>query len=74
MLKEIEKTQKQSLALIEKQTKLLEDRARQSMQSVEESITLQKQALTRAKSIGLFAVPAIVVCIVAILYLVLKYL
>jgi len=73
VLKEIRDVQKQSLEQIGKQTKLIEDRTQQTVQSVEESISLQKLALNRAKSIGLFAVPAIILCILAILYLVLKY-
>jgi len=73
VLKEIRDTQRQSLEHLEKQTKLIEDRAQTSIKSVEESISLQKLALNRAKSIGFVAVPAIVLCIIAILYLVLKY-
>lgn len=65
----------QRLAL-EKQSEQLElsrqqvDRARSQ---VEESIQLQKVAMKRFKTISLVAIPGIILCIVLILYLVVKY-
>jgi hypothetical protein len=47
--------------------------ARSAQQSVEESIGLQKLALRRQHSITLIAVPGILACITAIVYLVVRY-
>jgi t-SNARE complex subunit (syntaxin) len=45
----------------------------QARSQIAESMSLQREAVARAKNVGRIAVPGIVVCIAAILYLILKY-
>lgn len=66
LLREIRDTLKLQRALIEEQ--LARSRA-----SVEESIGLQKTALARQRQVTLVAVPGILVCILAIGYLLWRY-
>jgi type VI protein secretion system component VasF len=40
---------------------------------IEESLQLQREAINRTRTIARFAIPAILVCIAAIAYLVVRY-
>jgi hypothetical protein len=44
-----------------------------SKAQIEESLKLQREAVDRTRTIGRIALPAILVCIAAIAYLVLRY-
>jgi hypothetical protein len=72
-LREIRDGQRELLTLMQANKALAEEQMRQSQQRVEESVGLQRLALRRQKSITLIAVPGILACIAAIVYLVLRY-
>jgi len=55
------------------QQALAEEQVKRSRESVAESVGLQRLALQRQRTITLVAIPAILVCIAAICYLVLRY-
>ncbi|SEJ60483.1 hypothetical protein SAMN05216201_1126 [Pseudomonas linyingensis] len=73
VLREIRDTQREILAQLAAQRTLAEQQVARSRDKVEESIGLQRLALQRQRTITLIAVPGILVCIVAIGYLVLRY-
>ncbi|HEY6953185.1 MAG TPA: hypothetical protein VI758_12335 [Bacteroidota bacterium] len=73
-LKKIHEGQQQIIKVLSAQHGTVEELAKQSRETVEESLGLQRTALRRQRTIGIVAVPGIVACIVAILYLVLRYL
>ena len=72
-LREIRDGQREMMALMRAQKELAEEQLQKSQQRIEESMGLQRLALQRQKSITLIAVPAILACIAAIAYLVLRY-
>lgn len=72
-LREIRDGQREIIALIAKQQALAEEQVKKSRATIEESVTLQRLALQRQRTVSLIAVPGIVVCIAAIAYLVLRY-
>ena len=61
------------LALIAAQHARAEEQVQKSRDSVVESVALQKLALQRQRTVTWLALPAILVCIAAIAYLVLRY-
>jgi len=73
ILREIRDGQQQIIDLLISQRALAEEQIRKSRVSIEESVGLQKLVLRRQRAVTLFAVPAIIVCIAAIAYLVLRY-
>ena len=72
-LREIRDGQREMMALMRAQKELAEEQLQKSQQRIEESMGLQRLALQRQRSITLIAVPAILACIAAIAYLVLRY-
>lgn len=72
-IREIRDSQREVVSLLTAQRALVEEQLRRSRQSVEESIGLQKLALRRQHSITLIAIPGILACIAAIVYLVVRY-
>lgn len=72
-LHEIRDAQRTIAELISSQQHLVEEQVKRSRDSVEESIGLQKLALQRQRTITLIAVPGILACILAIVYLVVRY-
>lgn len=72
-LREIRDGQREMMALIRAQKELAEEQLQKSQQRIEESMGLQRLALQRQRSITLIAVPGILACIAAIIYLVLRY-
>ncbi len=72
-LREIRDDQRELLTLMQANKALAEEQMRQSQQRVEESVGLQRLALQRQRSVTRIALPAILVCIAAIVYLVLRY-
>jgi hypothetical protein len=72
-LQDIRDGQREIIAILAAQRALAEEQLQKSRASVEESIRLQREALKRQRSIMLIAVPGILACIAAIVYLVLRY-
>jgi hypothetical protein len=73
MLKDLRRTQLDMVAKQEEALQFLRDEAEKSKKIREEAILLQKQAVERAKRIGYFAFPLILVCAGMIVYLILRY-
>lgn len=74
VLKEIRDGQREIITHLESQRALATEQLRKSQERVEESVGLQKEALRRQQSIMRIVVPSILFCIVAIAYLVIRYL
>lgn len=72
-LRDIRDGQRELLEQIKAQRALAEDQMRQSRERVEESMGLQREALRRQRTITVVALPALLVCIAAIAWLVLRY-
>lgn len=72
-LREIRDGQQELLAQLKAQRALAEEQMAQSRARVDESVGLQREALRRQGTITRIAVPAILACLVAIAYLVLRY-
>lgn len=73
LLREIRDGQLKIIELMSAQQALAEEQMKRSRASIDESVGLQKLALQRQRTITLFAVPAIMVCIAAIVFLILRY-
>lgn len=73
LLMEIRDCQQQIIELLSAQRTLAEEQIKRSRDSIEESVGLQRLALQRQRTISLVAVPGIIICILAIGYLVLRY-
>ena len=72
-LRDIRDGQREIIAHLSAQRTLAEEQLKKSRASVEESVGLQREALRRQKTITLIAVPGILACIAAIVYLVVRY-
>lgn len=72
-LREIRDGQREMLALVVAQQARAEEQVRKSRDSVAESVGLQRLALQRQRTVVWLALPAILMCIAAIAYLVLRY-
>lgn len=72
-LREIRDGQRELLDHIKAQRALAEEQLRHSRERVEESMGLQREALRRQRTITVVALPALLVCIAAIAWLVLRY-
>jgi type VI protein secretion system component VasF len=72
-LREIRDGQRDMLALMVAQQARAEDQVQKSRDSVAESVALQRLALQRQRTVAWIALPAILACIAAIAYLVLRY-
>jgi hypothetical protein len=72
-LREIRDDQRQIIQLLLGQKALAEGQISRSEQRAAKSVSLQELALQRQKVITAIAVPAIVACIAAIGYLVMRY-
>jgi hypothetical protein len=73
VLREIRDNQRAVLAEAAAQRALLEEQVKRSRESVAQSIALQKVALSRQRSVSVFAFAGIIACLAAILYLVIRY-
>jgi hypothetical protein len=74
LLREIRDNQREMIALAAAQRAALEEQLARSRESVAESIGLQRTALSRARMVSLVAIPGILACVAAIIYLVVRYL
>jgi hypothetical protein len=72
-LREIRDGQREIIQLLSAQRTLAEEQLKKSGERIAESVGLQRLALQRQRTITLIAVPAILACIAAIAYLVLRY-
>jgi hypothetical protein len=73
VLREIRDGQDEIIGLLNAQRAAAEEQVRKSRESVAESVSLQRLALDRQRTITLIAVPGILACIAAIAYLVWRY-
>ncbi len=73
LLREIRDGQREIIALLKQNRDLAQEQLGRSREKVEESIGLQKVALQRQRTVTLIAVPGIVACIAAIVYLLVRY-
>jgi type VI protein secretion system component VasF len=72
-LREIRDDQRELLTQIQAQRALAEQQMAQSKQRIEESVGLQREALRRQRTITVVALPALLLCIAAIAWLLLRY-
>ena len=72
-LEKIRDGQREMIALLAAQRAATEEQIARSRTTVEASIALQKEALNRQRTLTRIAIPGIVACVAAILYLVLRY-
>jgi hypothetical protein len=72
-LREIRSGQREIIALLSAQQALAEEQVRRSRESIAESVGLQRLALERQRTMTVVAVPALVACVAAIVYLVWRY-
>lgn len=72
-LREIRDGQRELIQIVSAHRALAEEQLKRSRETIAESVGLQRLALQRQRAITLIAVPAILVCIAAIAYLVLRY-
>jgi hypothetical protein len=73
VLREIRDGQREVLGLLAAQRAAAEEQVRKSRESIAESVSLQRLALARQRTVTLIAVPGILACIAAIAYLVWRY-
>jgi hypothetical protein len=72
-LREIRDDQRELLTQIKAQRDMAAEQMAQSRARVEESVGLQREALRRQRTITLVALPALLLCIAAIAWLLLRY-
>ncbi len=72
-LREIRDGQRELLEQLQAQRSLAEQQMAQSRQRIDESMGLQREALRRQRTITVVALPALLACIAAIAWLVLRY-
>ena len=72
-LREIRDDQRELLTQIQAQRALAEQQMAQSKQRIDESVGLQREALRRQRTITVVALPALLLCIAAIAWLLLRY-
>lgn len=72
-LREIRDGQRELIQIVSAHRALAEEQLKRSRETISESVGLQRLALQRQRALTLFAVPAILACIAAIVYLVLRY-
>jgi len=73
LLTEIRDNQKLALEKQSEQLELTHQNLDRAKSQVEESLALQKLAMKRFKSVSIIAIPGIIICIVLILYLVVRF-
>jgi len=74
ILVEIRDNQRRALEVQESQLALARDNLAQAGHRVEELLALQRQALSKVISVGRVAPPAIILCVLPIIYPVVRYL
>lgn len=74
LLVEIRDNQRLSLQRQEEHLALAKEQLERSREQVQESISLQHQAMHRVRRVSMIAIPGIILCVVLIVYLVVRYL
>lgn len=74
LLVEIRDNQRLGLQRQEQQLEIAREQLERARNQVTESIELQKQAVNRFKTVSRIAIPGIVLCVVLIIYLMVRYL
>jgi hypothetical protein len=74
LLLEIRDNQRRSLELQETRIEIANTQLERSRLQVDESLSLQREAIAKQKTITRIAVPGIALCIAAIIYLIVRYL
>ncbi len=72
-LRQLRDGQREMIDLFTAQQAVAQEQLARSRETVAESVGLQRLALRRQKAVVAFAIPAILLCIAAIAYLVLRY-
>ena len=73
LLVEIRDNQRLSLKRQEEHLAVAKEQIERSRSQVQESIELQRKAIDKVKKISRIAIPGLVICIVLIIYLLVKY-
>ena len=73
ILLEIRDNQLRAIENQEKHISLTQEQVERAKKQIEESINLQRQAIEKTRTIMRIAIPGIVLCLAAILYLVITY-
>ena len=73
LLVDIRDQQKRALEQQTEQVGLAREQLERSQRQIEESIGLQREAVAKQRMVTRIAVPGIAACILAILYLVIRY-
>jgi t-SNARE complex subunit (syntaxin) len=73
LLTEIRDNQRLSLQRQEEHLEVAKEQIERSRKQVQESIELQKLAIDRVKRVSRIAVPGIALCIILIIYLLIRY-
>lgn len=73
LLAEIRDNQREMLERQRTQLEIAQRHLEQGKAQIEESLKLQREAVSRTRTIARLAIPGILVCIAAIAYLVLRY-
>ena len=73
VLRDIREGQREALKAMEQQRALVQGQIEMSRQNLSESVAMQRLALSRQRTITWIAVPGILACIAAIVYLVARY-
>lgn len=73
VLRDIREGQREALRVMEQHRSLVEEQLKSSRRTVEESVGLQRLAIRRQRVVTLIAVPGILACVLAIVYLVARY-
>jgi CBS-domain-containing membrane protein len=73
LLKEIRDNQRSALQRQEEHLEVARQQMERSRGQVQQSIELQKAAMNRVKQISRIAIPGIALCVVLIVYLLVKY-
>ncbi|MDF2180663.1 hypothetical protein [Neptuniibacter sp. CAU 1671] len=73
LLREIRDNQKQALARQEEHLAIAKEQIERTRLQMDTSIKLQQQAVQRFQKVSRIAIPGIVICVLMILYLLLRY-
>jgi hypothetical protein len=72
-LQEIRDGQREAIALAREQLRLAESQLAKSQSMLEESVGIQRAAMQRFRGMTIIALPLILFCVAAILYLIFRY-
>jgi hypothetical protein len=73
LLGEIRDTQREALAQQRAHLEIAQAQLKRTDTQIEESLKLQREAVSRQRTITRIAAPGLIACVVALVYLVLRY-